>query len=543
MKKRKLRIFACLLVLTVVMSLLSACKEEDGSGYTFKINLEYNPKNLDPQLAEDISSKTVIANMFEGLVRMNSDGSIAPACAETYSVSEDGLTYTFKLKENVYWESVNGYKAKVTAGDFVFAFQRIFDPKDLYSPYVEEFSCIKNASDIAAGKVLLRDLGVKATDEFTLQIELEYPYYDFLELLTTSAAMPCSREFFESTKGRYGLAAETTASNGAFYMKEWNYDPYWDNNYIIMRRNKSNSSEDLVYPYSLNYFITGNSENDAAAFSKGDIDCTILEKYDKKLAGENNSKAYATKAYGLLFNEKAEYFSNAGIRSALASSFSRSAYGGLDDGDLIPAYGTIPPGVTILGKSYRDMVADNSLEHYDPEAAAEMWKLSLSYMNMEAIDGVKITVPESFSGVDYLNLITEQWQENLGFFCGIEVVSMNEYEMKLSEGSFSIALVEITSEENSPAGFLRPFWDGKPAELFGYGNIHLNSLLGKVTKAASLNEAVELYSSAEKSVIDSFAYIPLFYGNEYFISPTSKTDIEYKPFTREIYFRNAKNFD
>lgn len=543
MKKRKLRFFACLLVLTVVMSLFSACKEEDGSGYTFKINLEYNPKNLDPQLAEDISSKTVIANMFEGLVRMNSDGSIAPACAETYSVSEDGLTYIFKLKENIYWESVNGYKAKVTAEDFVFAFQRIFNPKDLYSPYVEDFSCIKNASAVASGNMPLRELGVKAADEFTLQIELEYPYYDFLELLTTSAAMPCSREFFESTKGRYGLAAETTASNGAFYMKEWNFDPYWDNNYIIMRRNKSNSAEDLVYPYSLNYFITGNSENDSADFSKGDIDCTVLEEYDKKLVAGNNSKAYATKAYGLLFNEKAEYFSNAGIRSALASSFTRSAYGELSDGNLIPAYGIIPPGVTILGKSYRDIVADNSLEHYDPKSAAEMWKLSLSYMNIEAIDGVKITVPESFSGSDYLNLITEQWQENLDFFCGIEVVSMNEYEMKLSEGSFSIALVEITSEENSPAGFLRPFSDGKPAELCGYGNIHLNGILYKVAKAGSLNEAVELYSSAEESVIDSYAYIPLFYGNEYFIYPTNKTDIEYKPFTREIYFRYAKNFD
>ena len=224
-----------------ILLMFSGCEEDDGSGHTFKMNLASNPENLDPQMATDLSSRIVISNMMDGLVKMNEYGAIEADAAESYNISPDGLIYTFYLKKNIMWEAVNGYKALMTADDFVFAFQRIYDSGALHSPYVERFSCIKNSSAVAAGKMSAERLGVTAADDYTLIIELEYPYYNFLEMLTTTAAMPCNRVFFESTKGKYGLDDESTISNGAFYLKEWNYDPYWDNNYIIIRRNKNYS--------------------------------------------------------------------------------------------------------------------------------------------------------------------------------------------------------------------------------------------------------------------------------------------------------------
>ena len=542
LKKTNLKIISYILTFIAIISLFTACEKDDGSGYTFKANLASNPQNLDPQLAVDTSSKTVLSNMLDGLVKINKNGSIEADAAEKYTISDDGLVYTFELKRGIYWESLNDYKAEMTADDFVFAFQRIFDSNALYSPYVNDFSCIKNSADVAQGAKSIDQLGVKATDTYTLQIELEYPYYDFLELLTTTAAMPCNRYFFESTKGRYGLSAETSASNGAFYLKEWNYDAYWDNNYIIMRRNKSNSATDFVYPYSLNFFITGNSQQDADDYTSGNIDCYKTEIYNKKILNNNNFEQYSTKSFGLIFNTKSAYFSNSNLRFALASAFSREAYSSLIDENYQNAYGIVPSSVTILGKGYRDLISETALSLYDANTAAQLWRSELSKINAESIDGIKITVPEDFGGSDYLYYITEQWQQNLGFFCGVEVVSENEYNMKIDDGTFEIALVEIAPAENSPNDFLEYFSNGESKILMGYKNMSVYGNMQNVRKAGSLSNAIEYYSAAEKDIINSAVYIPLFYGNEYFIYGSDMADLIYYPFTNEVDFRYAKSF-
>ncbi|MBQ8781022.1 MAG: peptide ABC transporter substrate-binding protein [Oscillospiraceae bacterium] len=534
------RALPLLLILVFIPLMLTGCEEDDGSGHTFKMNLASNPENLDPQLATDVSSRTVIANMMDGLVKKTPSGTIEPDVAEGYSISSDGTVYTFDLKNNITWEGMEGYKAKLTADDFVFAFQRIFDCNALYSPYVEDFSCIKNSSEVASGKLPPAKLGVRAEDEYTLVIELEYPYYNFLELLTTTAAMPCNRLFFESTKGKYGLTAEATISNGAFYLKEWNYDPYWDNNYIIMRRNKSNSGQDYVYPYSLNFFIK-DEENNAEDYETGSIDCIITDEYSPKLLKDNNYTAHSVKSYGLVFNVSSGYFKNEKLRYALAASFNREMYSSALSENYTAAYGIIPDAVTVLGKSYRTLASDTGLSLYDKSKAAGAWIDTLKELELVSLDNVKITVPESFGGAEYLNYVTEQWQQNLGFFCGIEVVSQNEYDLKISENSFDIALVEL-SAENSVYEYFDLFTEGKN-ELQGYVDYAAKGSIYGVQRADTLSKAVELYTKAEKQVINSAVYIPLFYGKEYFVYTSNAQDLTYHPFSQEVDFRYSKYFD
>ena len=87
--------------------MFSGCEEDDGSGHTFKMNLASNPENLDPQMATDLSSRIVISNMMDGLVKINESGAIEADAAESYSISSDGLVYTFNLKKNIMWEAMN----------------------------------------------------------------------------------------------------------------------------------------------------------------------------------------------------------------------------------------------------------------------------------------------------------------------------------------------------------------------------------------------------------------------------------------------------
>lgn len=537
-KRRFWNILITAVMILNVLTIFTGCEEDDGSGHTFKYNLSSNPQNLDPQLASDESSIMVIENIMSGLVKKGSDGSIQPDAAKSYTISDDGLVYTFELKDDIYWESAADYTGKLTAEDFVFAFQRIYDSKALFSPYINDFLCIKNAEAVSKGSLSKDKLGVTATSDDTLQIELEYPSFDFLEKLTLTGAKPCSKAFFEFTKGRYGLSAETTASNGAFYLKEWNYDPYWDNNYMILRRNKSNSENYFTYPYSLNFFIKSGTDTNMSEFTAGDIDCTVVSNYDKKAFVKNQYESYATKTYGLIFNTNSKYLASKSIREALSSSFVRVES---QNPDYVSGSGIIPAGISVAGRKYRELVSDEGLNLYDKGKALSLWNSELKANYYVSIDGLKITVPESFEEPTLISGITEQWQQNLEFYCGVEVVSENEYQLKLSNGTYDIALVEIQSESGTASGFFDYFSSNNDL-ITPNTRYAVAGAVAQISKAENLGKATELYTNAEQTIIDSYEFIPICYGNEYFIYPDNVTDLIYDPITHSIDFSEAKYF-
>lgn len=540
MAKRKFwNILITAVMILNVMAIFTGCEEDDGSGHTFKYNLSSNPQNLDPQLASDESSIMVIENIMSGLVKKGSDGSIQPDATKSYTISDDGLVYTFELKDDIYWESAADFTEKLTANDFVFAFQRIYDSEALFSPYIDDFLCIKNAEAVSKGDLSKDKLGVTATSDKTLQIELEYPCFDLLEKLTLTGAKPCSKAFFEFTKGRYGLSAETTASNGAFYLKEWNYDPYWDNNYMILRRNKSNSENYFTYPYSLNFFIKKGTDSNMSDFLAGDIDCTVVSNYDKKIFEKKRYESYATKTYGLIFNTNSKYLASKSIREALSSSFVRVES---QNPDYVSGCGIIPLGVSVAGRKYRELVSDEGFNLYDKEKALSLWNSELKANNFVSIDGLKITIPESFGETALVSSITEQWQQNLEFYCGIEVVSENEYQLKLSNGTYDIALVEIQSESGTAGGFLDYFSSNNDL-ITPNTRYAVAGAAAQISKAENLGKATELYTKAEQIIIDSYEFIPICYGNEYFIFPDNVTDLNYDPITHSVDFGEAKYFE
>lgn len=540
MAKRKFwNILITAVMILNVLTIFTGCEEDDGSGHTFKYNLSSNPQNLDPQLASDESSIMVIENIMSGLVKKGADGSIQPDAAKSYTISDDGLVYTFELKDDIYWESAADFTEKLTANDFVFAFQRIYDSEALFSPYIDDFLCIKNAEAVSKGSLSKEKLGVTATSDKTLQIELEYLCFDLLEKLTLTGAKPCSKAFFEFTKGRYGLSAETTASNGAFYLKEWNYDPYWDNNYMILRRNKSNSENYFTYPYSLNFFIKKGTDSNMSDFLAGDIDCTVVSNYDKKIFEKKRYESYATKTYGLIFNTNSKYLASKSIREAISSSFVRVES---QNPDYVSGCGIIPLGVSVAGRKYRELVSDEGFNLYDKGKALSLWNSELKANNFVSIDGLKITIPESFGETALVSSITEQWQQNLEFYCGIEVVSENEYQLKLSNGTYDIALVEIQSESGTAGGFL-DYFSSNNNLITPNTRYAVAGAAAQISKAENLGKATELYTKAEQIIIDSYEFIPICYGNEYFIFPDNVTDLNYDPITHSVDFGEAKYFE
>ena len=216
--KHLFRLTAAFLTVLLLLA-LTGC----GSGSnSFTWFVDTIPANLDPQVASTASDVIACENLYSGLVRKDPDGEIEPALCERWEQSADGRTYTFYLKDGLTYTAAKGTAAEyaITAEDFVFAFRRMFRA-DTNSPYAVEFSALENSAEVLAGQMPESALGVSASGPLTLVFRLNSADENFLSKLTLPGAMPCDEEFFNSTRGTYGLTAKTTLSSGPFYLYNW----------------------------------------------------------------------------------------------------------------------------------------------------------------------------------------------------------------------------------------------------------------------------------------------------------------------------------
>mgnify|MGYP002593809325 CR=1 FL=1 len=221
--RKSLRCFSILLAAVCTLPLCTGCsipfleqEESDGSGYLFTASLAANPKSLDPQSATDAASKTIIENLYEGLVELDENGSPQLAAAENYTVSPDGLTYTFTLKSDRFWfydanaDDVvdDDEKWQVTADDYVYAFQRIFDPQT-QSPYTSMFSCLQNADAVQSGQLTPEEIGVRAVSSTVLQFSLFFFRFHFC--IAYSLSYQCRIHLYRLRKCFFGATQNFSA--------------------------------------------------------------------------------------------------------------------------------------------------------------------------------------------------------------------------------------------------------------------------------------------------------------------------------------------
>ena len=194
--------FCFLLCICVLFAVVTGCSSKK-SGQAITYNLEEEPVTLDPQIADDYSSRIVIMALYEGLTRLDENNQVSPGVAQRWESNSTYTSFTFYLREDASWSD----GTPVTASDFVYAFQRAVDPATGSTTNAPMFA-IKNAKKIYEGTMDISNLGVTAIDNHTLKVDLEYSYEDFPSITSLPVFMPCNQAFFESTSGKYGLDAK-----------------------------------------------------------------------------------------------------------------------------------------------------------------------------------------------------------------------------------------------------------------------------------------------------------------------------------------------
>ena len=391
MRKKILAVFLVLLCATLPLSGCFGRMQEDE---TFSMPVTDEPDSLDPQIADSNAERLTAVNCYEGLMAVDENGALLPGVAESYTVSEDGLVYTFTLRQDAHWALFSGHKdllgenytetfdSTVYAEDFVFGLRRAVDPQT-GSPDAYLFSAISGARDIMAGRAAVATLGVEALDSFTVRITLDYTDDNLLYALTAPAAMPCDEEFFVLTNGRYGLEPGLTLCNGPLHVSRWTEETS-----IRLSRNDDYRGARDVKPASLTLSYVENAQEIPERMASGSYDAAFLTQAQVDALEDTSdlvTQSIDNITLSFLFNQSSGSLTNENLRRALVTAFSPDCVSVLGEG-TVSAEGLVPPYCTIGENTYRAARGAASALAYDESAASAYFEEALLELGVSSVE-------------------------------------------------------------------------------------------------------------------------------------------------------------
>lgn len=515
MPKKILSLFLAL------VAAISLCACGGSSEDILILPIESDPICLDPQVADSKEAKLMIANCFEGLVRLDKDYKIIPGVAESWEISKDGLTYTFKLRKDTHWKLLNSfedvlpegykdtYRTQVIAADFVYGISRALDPATQAGDAEKLFS-IKNASAVNSGKQPTSALGISAQDDSTLVITLERADPDFLRILTLPVAMPCHEEFFKATHAKYCLDLKYTFCNGPFYLSRWAED-----NTLSMYKNDEYKGNVKVNPDELYFYVNTEEASVVKKIRQRTYDCAFLSEAAKNELSDNDklsNYSIENMIYGLCFNCSDSVLSDEDMRRALAMVTKTSELTANSDNAFTK--GIVPDCVRYGESSYREAAGNVSGIAYNEQQALTLWKKGLKKLDITTAE-VVITCAEE--NAPLMQQTIQNWQRvfSTSILAKVEVKTAEQISTMIYNTSYQVLYHKITTDSSTVTDTLKKFTSDSSSNIFGFADKNydktVNSIITTYSGAAKLNGCV----NAEKYILDKAVFLPMLGGSSY----------------------------
>lgn len=533
----------CLLMCFSMLFLFNACGD-GGVDANLYFPIDNDPGYLDPQFVSDHGAKNIIANCFEGLVTLDSEGKIAPGCAEKWEISKDSLTYTFHLRKDCKWAIMSAssaflgedfrekFDSRVTAHDFVFGFRRALLPETL-SPGAKNLFSIKNAQLVNSGALSADRLGVKAIDDYTLSITLTQVDPDFLYVLLEPECMPCNEKFFEATGGRYGLSTRFLMYNGPFYMSNWA-----DDTSITLMKNDDYYDYENVKPYSIYFSINNEQDTRLDKITDEIYDVAPLTDDQAELLRQKHGysvKSFESGTYCLAFNCKDEALSNINLRKAITCSFDRALlYSFLGESSVD---GILPSSMLISGTKYRDVAG--SMGTTVQGNAKQLFEKSLDELGKNHIE---LTVLCTEREEEAVRNVMQKWQASLGvkFNVFVEIATEKEIKDRLSDGGdWQLAFTDISFPHLTAFNGLLQFTTDNSENVIGFSDKNYDRLVGSIKTASGFKTSINTTKRAEQYLLDSCVLIPLYDSPVYYGMGKGVENVVFNTTGDVVYFRDA----
>ncbi len=445
MKKRTMLSFFCVSVLVLI---LGACNGKEGTKNNSKskeveqvatFSAMTPVQSLDPATAVDQTSITLLANVMEGLYRLDEKNQPQPAIAAGQpKISNNGKTYTIVIRDGAKWAD----GTDITADDFVTEWQRVVDPKTA-SPSVELFSAIKNAKEIASGKQSKETLAVKSNGNKTIEIELEKPTPYFTDLLALTAYYPVQQKAIKEYGKDYGTSQKSIVTNGAFNLTS--LEGVGTSDKWTISKNKEYWDQKEVSMEKINFQVVKEINTGINLYNDGQLDDTpVTGEYAKQY--KDNKEFSTTLMANTMYlelnqREKNSILKNKNVRKAISYAIDRSNYAKniLDNGS-ISAVGVVAKDVAFDPSTKKDF-ANKMLVHFDTEKAQSYWNKAKKELNIKEQVTLNLLTNEEETTKKAAEYIQGQLEENLkGLKITITPVPANVQIERVMKHDFTISL-------------------------------------------------------------------------------------------------------
>lgn len=461
------------------------------------------PKSIDPQLASESAGSAIIFDIFEGLTTYDHSGKIVGGMAESWEISADGKQYVFKLKPNLKWSDGSA----LTAKDFVYAWQRAVNP-ETGSEYSWILYPVKNAKAINQGEIKdFSQLGIKALDDLTLQIDLEQATPYFLELTAYYTTYPVPQKIVEQF-GKNWTRPEHIVSNGAFKLINWQpnsllevvkSDYYWD---------KANIKLDGV-----KFYTTEDESNSFKRYRSNEVDIAIipteqLEWAKNNLANEVKINPFlATYWYGFNLNDPL-FKDNLKLRQALTIAIDRQAMvDKITKAGQTPAYSVTPPLTNEVVPYLPEYAQLNRNEQI--ELAKKLYgeagyskenplKLTITYNTNEGHKKIAIAIAAMWKDIlgAEVELINQEWVALLS---------------NLSQGKMQVYRYAWIGDYNDPYTFLEIFRAKSDMNYSKFNSPEFDQKLDEANLILDMKERAKKLNEAEALLTNHYAVAPIYH--------------------------------
>ncbi|MFC7319878.1 peptide ABC transporter substrate-binding protein [Halobacillus campisalis] len=488
--------------------------EGDGSDSSAEQEITVTAKSeissMDPSLITDTVGFQWAGETLEGLYRLDEEGNLSPGIAEDSSVSEDGMTWTFNLREDAEWSNGD----PVTADDFVYAWQRAVNP-DTGSEYGPYFlgGIIENAQAIADGEAELDELGATAVDDHTLEVNLEQPVPYFESMTVFVTFMPLNESFVEEHGDKFGTEAEYTLSNGPFEMTSWDHSEGW-----TVEKNDTYWDADTVQLDAVNAQVIKEISTGVNLYESGELDQTELnaEFVDEYSTTEDFNVAEKPYLYFFKFNQEAnEALANVDARKAISMAIDRQGLVDviLNDGS-VAAEGYVPSNFVNMPDSDEDFRdAQGPLVEHNVEKAQEHWNAALEELGTDSVE-IELLGDDTGTSSNVLAYYKNQLQENLeGLTINVLEVPFNERVERDQNSEFEIEAATWGPDYVDPNTYLNMYLEGGQNNNMNYVNEEYDALIEQANGeyAQDPDQRFEAFLEAERILLEEDAAVAPMY--------------------------------
>ena len=462
------------------------------------------PDTLDPHLATGHWEGSIINDIFVGLFTKGEDGSSIKGSVKSYTKSENGLKYTFILREDHFWsDGVN-----VTADDYVNGFRRVLNPVTA-SQYGSLLYLIKNGLEVNTGDLSPDKLGVKKLDDFTLEITLNYPAPYFEELLTHYTTYPIPSHVVDKY-GKEWIKPKNVVTNGPYKLVNWRA-----HDHILLKRNNLFYDNKNVWYDEVKYYPTEDNEAALRRFRAGELDINSgfpenKTSWLKKNMPENIRLDNILVVTYLIFNTQSKPFDDPKIRRAVSLSIDRDIIvNKIRDFNETIAWSLVPKGIE--NYNYEELIEERKLTQQERYLVARNLLKERGYDNKNPLT---FTLKYRQGGDQKKHMVAIQSMlRNSGINVELEGSEPKVLYNYLRTGDFQVGDAGWIADFNDASNFLFLFQQSSgPLNYGNYNNPVFDSLVDNALSELDITERAKKLKKAEIILLNDMPFAPIFFG-------------------------------